>query len=89
LPSNIGPADQYATELPRLNLLCHSDISGSPPRVLRSNTLASRAGRTPSEVSATNALAPAATLSGEARREGRFKTPDQAPLLGRILFHLL
>ncbi|MFJ3339503.1 DinB family protein [Streptomyces sp. NPDC086766] len=41
------------------------------------------------EVTATNSLVGAATLSDRARLGGRFKTPDQAPSLGRILFHLL
>lgn len=30
-----------------------------------------------------------AALTDPARTGGRFKTPEQAPTLGRILFHLL
>ncbi|MET7346230.1 DinB family protein [Streptomyces sp. NPDC087866] len=41
------------------------------------------------EVTAANSLAAPAALSDKARLGGRFKTPDQAPSLGRILFHLL
>jgi uncharacterized damage-inducible protein DinB len=41
------------------------------------------------EVDAVNSLILTAGLSDKARLGGRFKTPDQAPSLGRILFHLL
>ncbi|WP_433891091.1 DinB family protein [Streptomyces sp. CA-111067] len=41
------------------------------------------------EVTAANCHTRTATLSDKARLGGRFKTPDQAPSLGRILFHLL
>ncbi|MFJ3222628.1 DinB family protein [Streptomyces sp. NPDC086783] len=41
------------------------------------------------EVAAAQALTLQAALSDTARLGGRFKTPDQAPSLGRILFHLL
>lgn len=36
-----------------------------------------------------NSLTAQAVLTDKARLGGRFKTPDQAPSLGRILFHLL
>ncbi|MCQ8836290.1 DinB family protein [Streptomyces malaysiensis] len=41
------------------------------------------------EVTAADSLTAAAALSDKARLGGRFKTPAQAPSLGRILFHLL
>jgi uncharacterized damage-inducible protein DinB len=41
------------------------------------------------EVSRSQALAAHTALTGSARTGGRFQTPDQAPTLGRILFHLL
>ncbi|WP_405900439.1 DinB family protein [Streptomyces sp. NBC_00727] len=41
------------------------------------------------EVAASNSLLATAGLSDKARLGGRFKTPDQAPTLSRILFHLL
>ena len=41
------------------------------------------------EVAATDALVAPAGLGDRARTGGRFPTPDQAPSLGRILFHLL
>jgi len=41
------------------------------------------------EVTVANSLTAHAVLSDKARLGGRFKTPDQAPSLGRILFHLL
>jgi uncharacterized damage-inducible protein DinB len=41
------------------------------------------------EVERSRALAQAADLSEQARTGGRFATPEQAPSLGRILFHLL
>lgn len=41
------------------------------------------------EASAANSLTASAELSDKARLGGRFTTPDQAPALGRILFHLL
>ncbi|WUS99835.1 DinB family protein [Streptomyces sp. NBC_00708] len=41
------------------------------------------------EVAAANVFVAAADLSDKARLGGRFKTPDQAPALSRILFHLL
>ncbi|MFJ8828344.1 DinB family protein [Streptomyces sp. NPDC102467] len=41
------------------------------------------------EVTAGNFHTRSAALSDKARLGGRFKTPDQAPSLGRILFHLL
>jgi uncharacterized damage-inducible protein DinB len=41
------------------------------------------------EVAGANSLMMAAALSDKARLGGRFKTPDEAPSLGRILFHLL
>ncbi|MEB8337446.1 DinB family protein [Streptomyces endophyticus] len=41
------------------------------------------------EVTVANSLAAPATLTDKARLGGRFKTPAQAPSLGRILFHLL
>lgn len=41
------------------------------------------------EVAAANSLMTTAALNDKARLGGRFKTPDQAPSLGRILFHLL
>ncbi|MDH6221101.1 DinB family protein [Streptomyces pseudovenezuelae] len=41
------------------------------------------------EVSTTNSLAAGAALTDRARLGGRFPTSDQAPSLGRILFHLL
>ncbi|MBM7173756.1 DUF664 domain-containing protein, partial [Streptomyces sp. G44] len=41
------------------------------------------------EVTATNYLTASAILSDKACLGGRFTTPDQAPSLGRILFHLL
>lgn len=41
------------------------------------------------EVAAANALMATAALNDKAHLGGRFKTPDQAPSLGRILFHLL
>ncbi|MGC5394609.1 DinB family protein [Streptomyces sp. DT20] len=41
------------------------------------------------EVIAANSATGTATLSDKAHLGGRFKTPDQAPSLGRILFHLL
>jgi uncharacterized damage-inducible protein DinB len=41
------------------------------------------------EVAATTALVAAAGLADQARLGGRFRTADQAPSLGRILFHLL
>ncbi|MFC6014637.1 DinB family protein [Plantactinospora solaniradicis] len=41
------------------------------------------------EVRRARALATGADLGDSARVGGRFKTPEQAPSLGRILFHLL
>ncbi|WP_371601774.1 DinB family protein [Streptomyces sp. NBC_01220] len=41
------------------------------------------------EVAVANSLTAPALLGDKARLGGRFKTPDQAPSLGRILFHLL
>ncbi len=41
------------------------------------------------EVTVANSVALAADLSDKARLGGRFKTIEQAPSLGRILFHLL
>ncbi len=41
------------------------------------------------EVAQTSALVADAALTDKARLGGRFQTPDQAPSLGRILFHLL
>jgi uncharacterized damage-inducible protein DinB len=41
------------------------------------------------EVTKTRALVASAALSDKGRLGGRFQTPDQAPSLGRILFHLL
>jgi len=41
------------------------------------------------EVRRSRALASGADLDEPARTGGRFPTPDQAPSLGRILFHLL
>jgi Protein of unknown function (DUF664) len=41
------------------------------------------------EVSRSQALAAHAALTDSARIGGRFQTPEQAPTLGRILFHLL
>ncbi len=41
------------------------------------------------EVQRSRSLAARAGLSESARLGGRFKTPEQAPSLGRILFHLL
>jgi hypothetical protein len=41
------------------------------------------------EVRRSRSLAAGADLAQPARVNGRFKTPDQAPSLGRILFHLL
>lgn len=41
------------------------------------------------EVSAATSLATAANLTDKAGHGGRFQSPDQAPSLGRILFHLL
>ncbi|MCQ8187094.1 DinB family protein [Streptomyces rugosispiralis] len=41
------------------------------------------------EVTAANSLTAAAVLSDKARLGGRFRTPGQAPSLGRILFHIL
>ncbi|MFD7924198.1 DinB family protein [Streptomyces sp. NPDC059740] len=41
------------------------------------------------EVTVANSLTAQAVLTDKARLGGRFKTPDQAPSLGRILFHLL
>nr|WP_241968475.1 DUF664 domain-containing protein [Streptomyces sp. ICBB 8177] len=41
------------------------------------------------EVTASESSAAAAALSDAARLGGRFKTPGQAPSLGRILFHRL
>ncbi|MGI5473035.1 DinB family protein [Streptomyces sp. CA-132043] len=41
------------------------------------------------EVNAASSLIAAAALTDKARVGGRFPTPDQAPSLGRILFHLL
>ncbi|GAB2576627.1 DinB family protein [Streptomyces capparidis] len=41
------------------------------------------------EVAATTSLVAAAGLADQARLGGRFRTADQAPSLGRILFHLL
>ncbi|RAJ70701.1 putative damage-inducible protein DinB [Streptomyces sp. PsTaAH-137] len=41
------------------------------------------------EVTIANARTQSAVLSDKACIGGRFKTPDQAPSLGRILFHLL
>ncbi|MFI1203441.1 DUF664 domain-containing protein [Streptomyces sp. NPDC020883] len=41
------------------------------------------------EVTAANSHVAAAALSDTARLGGRFKTPDQAPSLGRTLFQLL
>ncbi|MEV0097314.1 DinB family protein [Streptomyces sp. NPDC050738] len=41
------------------------------------------------EVIAANSAVGSAVLSDKARLGGRFQTPDQAPSLGRILFHLL
>ncbi|MFD0020022.1 DinB family protein [Streptomyces sp. NPDC058382] len=42
-----------------------------------------------SEVAMANSLTASAVLTEKSRLGGRFKTPDQAPSLGRILFHLL
>jgi uncharacterized damage-inducible protein DinB len=41
------------------------------------------------EVRRSRGLAEAADLAAPARTGGRFPTPEQAPTLGRILFHLL
>lgn len=41
------------------------------------------------EVSRSRSVAAAANLDDPAQLGGRFQTPDQAPSLGRILFHLL
>lgn len=41
------------------------------------------------EIARSQALAADATLTDPARIGGRFQTPEQAPSLGRILFHLL
>lgn len=41
------------------------------------------------EVTAANSRTAAAALNAKALPGGRFKTPGQAPSLGRILFHLL
>ncbi|MEU1329772.1 DinB family protein [Streptomyces sp. NPDC005865] len=41
------------------------------------------------EVAMANSLVADAVLTDKARLGGRFKTPEQAPSLGRILFHLL
>ncbi|WP_037908972.1 mycothiol transferase [Actinacidiphila yeochonensis] len=41
------------------------------------------------EVAAATAVAAAAALDDRARLGGRFRTPEDAPTLGRILFHLL
>ncbi|MFF9897908.1 DinB family protein [Streptomyces longispororuber] len=41
------------------------------------------------EATRANSLAAKATLTDKALLGGRFKTPEQAPTLGRILFHLL
>ncbi|SEE48160.1 Uncharacterized damage-inducible protein DinB (forms a four-helix bundle) [Streptomyces sp. 2131.1] len=41
------------------------------------------------EVTVATSLTATSALSDKARLGGRFKTPDQAPSLGRILFHLL
>ncbi|MGH8791524.1 MAG: DinB family protein [Stackebrandtia sp.] len=41
------------------------------------------------EVDRTRALTAGAALTDKARLGGRFQAPDQAPSLGRILFHLL
>jgi uncharacterized damage-inducible protein DinB len=41
------------------------------------------------EVSRSRALTATAGLADPARVGGRFRTPEQAPSLGRILFHLL
>jgi uncharacterized damage-inducible protein DinB len=41
------------------------------------------------EVERSRAVALSAALTDPARIGGRFKAPDQAPSLGRILFHLL
>jgi uncharacterized damage-inducible protein DinB len=41
------------------------------------------------EATATTSLAAAADLADKAGLGGRFRTPDQVPSLGRILFHLL
>lgn len=41
------------------------------------------------EVTATTSLVAGAGLADKARLGGRFQTHDQAPSLGRILFHLL
>jgi len=41
------------------------------------------------EVEQTRKLVAEAALTDQARLGGRFKTPDQAPSLARILFHLL
>ncbi|MEV0647509.1 DinB family protein [Phytomonospora sp. NPDC050363] len=41
------------------------------------------------EVAIANSLTAPVLLSDKARLGGRFKAPDQAPSLGRILFHLL
>jgi hypothetical protein len=41
------------------------------------------------EVARSRALAVAADLDDQAAVGGRFATPEQAPSLGRILFHLL
>jgi uncharacterized damage-inducible protein DinB len=41
------------------------------------------------EADRSRALAAGAALTEQARVGGRFRTPSQAPSLGRILFHLL
>ncbi|WP_372350926.1 DinB family protein [Streptomyces sp. KL116D] len=41
------------------------------------------------EVTVSNSLVTTAALSDKARLGGRFTDPEQAPTLGRILFHLL
>ncbi|MBE8475976.1 DinB family protein [Streptomyces justiciae] len=41
------------------------------------------------EAAVANSLASTAMLGDKARLGGRFRTPEQAPSLGRILFHLL
>jgi hypothetical protein len=41
------------------------------------------------EVTRTTSLVAAFDLADKASLGGRFQTPDQAPSLGRILFHLL
>lgn len=41
------------------------------------------------EVMRTQALVAEASLADQARTGGRFRTPEDAPTLGRIMFHLL